>query len=224
MNNEDENNENKSKVMEIAGLTVRLREPETGDTPHPLILMLHGWTGDERSMWIFTSRLPDNALLIAPRGLYKAPWGGYSWYEAQTQRLPSFADLKPAINRLLDLLKPEHFPDADLATLRVVGFSQGAALTYTFGLLHPDMVRCFAGLSGFLPDGAEEVIKERPLVDKDVFITHGSQDTIVDVSKARNAVEKMERAGAQVTYCEDDVGHKLSLTCFKALETFFECH
>jgi hypothetical protein len=31
----------------------------------------------------------------------------------------------------------------------------------------------------------------------------------------------LERAGAQVTYCEEDVGHKLSAPCFNALKSFF---
>jgi len=31
----------------------------------------------------------------------------------------------------------------------------------------------------------------------------------------------LERAGASVAYCEDEVGHKLSANCLHALENFF---
>jgi len=32
----------------------------------------------------------------------------------------------------------------------------------------------------------------------------------------------LENAGATVTYCEDNVGHKLSIKCFRGLEAFYE--
>jgi hypothetical protein len=31
----------------------------------------------------------------------------------------------------------------------------------------------------------------------------------------------LELGGASVIYCEDDVGHKLSSSCFRGMETFF---
>ena len=54
-----------------------------------------------------------------------------------------------------------------------------------------------------------------------MFLAHGAFDEIVPVGRAREAVKLLGQAGAQVTYCEDDVGHKLSLSCFQSLQTFF---
>ena len=102
-----------------------------------------------------------------------------------------------------------------------VGFSQGAALAYTFALLYPEGVSSLAGLSGFLPDGALTLAKGQPLKRKPIFLAHGTQDELVPVKRARQAVKLLEQAGAQVTYCEDDVGHKLSVSCFRGLESFF---
>jgi hypothetical protein len=34
-------------------------------------------------------------------------------------------------------------------------------------------------------------------------------------------VALLEKAGATVTYCEEDVGHKLSAGCFRGLESYF---
>jgi predicted esterase len=52
-------------------------------------------------------------------------------------------------------------------------------------------------------------------------MAHGTQDALVPVARARQARQILLEAGAQVTYCEDDVGHKLSASCFRGLETFF---
>jgi predicted esterase len=43
----------------------------------------------------------------------------------------------------------------------------------------------------------------------------------VPIALGRRAVEILELAGASVTYCEDEVGHKLSASCFRGLEAFF---
>ncbi len=50
---------------------------------------------------------------------------------------------------MLELLNPNFFPAADFSNLHLVGFSQGAALSYTFGLLQPKKLHSLAGLSGF---------------------------------------------------------------------------
>jgi phospholipase/carboxylesterase len=208
------------KSLQIDRWKLRLRRPQ-GEGPHPTILMLHGWTGDENSMWIFASRLPSDALLIAPRGRFPTPLGGYGWQPEDKRRWPEVDDLRPAIDDLLQLLTPANFPDADLDNFSLVGFSQGAALSYTFSLLHPLRIHQAAGLSGFLPKDAGRLIENAPLKGKRLFAAHGTQDNMVPVERARSAVDLLEKAGAKVTYCEDDVGHKLSLTCFKALQNFF---
>jgi len=41
-------------------------------------------------------------------------------------------------------------------------------------------------------------------------VAHGTQDQLVPIDRARTSIELLEQAGAQVTYCEDEVGHKLS--------------
>ena len=46
-----------------------------------LLLLLHGWTGDENSMWVFARNFPRAAWMLAPRAPFLAPSGGYSWRE-----------------------------------------------------------------------------------------------------------------------------------------------
>ncbi len=119
------------------------------------------------------------------------------------------------------MLNTMHFPNVALSHVSLVGFSQGTALSYTFALMYPERVTSVAGLSGFLPEGAIDLVSSRPLLGKRIFIAHGTRDELVSVERARLAVELLKQAGAQVTYCEDDVGHKLSMSCFHGLQAFF---
>lgn len=185
--------------------------------------MIHGWTGDENSMWVFSSRLPRSALLIAPRGLYPNQGvSGYSWHADLPKPWPWVNDFQPAVEKLLSTISSRYFPQGDFSTLHLIGFSQGAALAYSIAITHPGQIASLAGLSGFLPDGASGWLANERLKGLPVFVAHGTQDERVPVEKARMSVSLLESAGADVIYCEDDVGHKLSAKCFRGLEAFYK--
>ena len=212
--------ENQRELIKIHGWTFRVQKPRLPG-PHRIILLLHGWTGDEDAMWVFGSRLPQDALLVAPRGLFPTPLGGYGWHPHEIGSWPWVDDFRPVIEELLEILCSDPFPNSDCSTVSMVGFSQGAALAFAFGMLFPARVELIAGLSGFLPEGADAIARNKPLTDKHLFLAHGARDQIVIVDRARSAVKILESAGAQVSYCEDDVGHKLSASCNNGLQNFF---
>jgi phospholipase/carboxylesterase len=213
---------NELKTMQVQDWVLRYRAP-AGEGSSKVIVLLHGWTGDEDSMWVFASRLPEDHLLIAPRGIYPAPGEGYAWHpQASKKTWPWVADFRSAVDMLLELFNLwPNTPAADFSKIRLAGFSQGAALAYTFALLYPGRLLSLAGLAGFLPDGASVHIQNRPLEGLPVYVSHGIKDQLVPVARARQGVQLLKHAGAIVTYCESDVGHKLSAGCFNGMEVFF---
>ena len=213
----------KLKILEFQNWTIRYRLPD-GDGPFPVIWLLHGWTGDEDSMWIFASRLPKEYLLLAPRGLFKTPLGGYSWHRMSDDKIwPSVDEFRPAVNDLNLLMDnwPAYAPAADFSRFRMAGFSQGGALAFSFAMLNPKPIIALAGLATFLPEDSVNYLHPTRLKDIPIYISHGVKDNLIPVTRARLAVEQLDQAGAQVQYCESDVGHKLSAECFKGMEDFF---
>jgi phospholipase/carboxylesterase len=200
---------------------MRLHRPD-GAGPFPVLLLLHGWTGDEDSMWVFTPRLPKNALIIAPRGLYKTRDVGYGWHPELSKPWPWVEDFCPSVEKLLLAISDRNFPDGDFSNLHLLGFSQGAALAFSMAIMVPERIASLAGLSGFLPDGASAWLGSERVKGLPIFIAHGSEDDRVPIDKARMSVGLLEKAGAKVTYCEDNVGHKLSAKCFRGLEAFYQ--
>jgi phospholipase/carboxylesterase len=224
--------ENQTEELRFEDWILRVRIP-SGEGPHPVALLLHGLSGDEKVMWVFASRMPSDLLMIAPRALHPFEGGGYTWHPNPLNKWPDLTDFRPAVQKVLELLDTlqsrndlqlssgNSLPEADYARVSLVGFSQGAALSYSLAMLHPQRVALLAGLAGFLPEGTEELAAQRPLQGKKVFITHGTKDQTVPVARARNARDILSTAGAEVAYCEEETGHKLSVACFRSLADFF---
>ncbi|GAB4495612.1 MAG: alpha/beta fold hydrolase [Anaerolineales bacterium] len=187
-----------------------------------ILLMLHGWTGDENSMWVFARNFPKDYSLIAPRAPHPAAESGYSWRApAPRGSWPTIELMRPAAQSLMDLLDAfARAYDLDSSVVDVIGFSQGGAMTFTLGWLYPQRVRKMGILAGFAPEGAEETLQPGSLTGKHVFVAHGTQDQMVPIALAQRTVQLLQNAGASVTYCESEVGHKLSADCLTALETY----
>lgn len=206
-----------------------LRVRETQSKSPRLLVLIHGWTGDENSMWVFTRALSPDYWILAPRAPHAAEPSGFSWRPAQplTNGRPSLEMLLPAAEALIHLVDEysasvthRGLCQLDAQQFDLMGFSQGAAMVNVLGMLYPHRVRKMGVLAGFVPSGLEELALKKPLAGKNIFVAHGTQDQMVPIDRARASIEFLERAGAQVTYCEDEVGHKLSASCLRALETY----
>lgn len=214
---------NNISLITFKDWTLRVRE-STDPAPR-LLLLIHGLTGDENSMWVFARELPSSYWMIAPRAPHdtQMPEGGYSW------RPPRFAnmnevslDVQRSAAQALIRLVDEYAASVglDASSFDVMGFSQGAAMSSLLAFLYPDRVGKVAILAGFVPRGLGEFVSQGSLEGKPFFVAHGTKDQMVSIDQARASIEILEQAGAQVTYCEDNVGHKVSITCLRALQKF----
>jgi phospholipase/carboxylesterase len=211
-----------AELREFRGWTFRFRPASAA--PSRFLILLHGWTGDENSMWVFARKLPQQIAVLAPRGLYAAPEGGYTWREIRqvTQGLPGLDDFRPPAEALISFIDDwSHEVGISSKQIDLIGFSQGAALTFALALLYPERIRGLAALSGFMPEGAEYLLARHVLEGKSIFIAHGKQDDMVPVEQARRAVALLEVSGALVTYCETEGGHKVSADCYSRMADIF---
>lgn len=217
---------NNTHQMTYNGWTMRVRHAT--EEPARFMLLLHGWTGDENSMWIFTNRFPADMWIAAPRAPHASQKGGYSWRPLHSVQdsdwgLPTLSDLKPAAEGLIRLVDNVSASiGVDASQFELAGFSQGGALANVLALLYPQRIRKAAVLAGFMPAGVDDLLERRVLAGKHFFVAHGTQDDMVPFERARGSIELLEKGGAQVTFCEAKVGHKLSADCLRALETFFK--
>jgi phospholipase/carboxylesterase len=188
-----------------------------------LFILLHGWTGDENSMDIFTRAFPTGAWLISPRAPFPSPTTGYSW-------LPILLDLPAAREKVegiaseieIQILEWKRILKIPLETpTHLVGFSQGGALALLFSMLNSNRFDKTACLSGFLPEWSVDLIYPQSLENQTYLIIHGLNDQTIPVDRARTASQILQNAGATVTYHENPIGHKLAAAGFNTLKEFY---
>ncbi len=196
---------------------------QPGEKPDsPVLIALHGWTGDENTMTIFTNNIGSRFSRLLPRAPYPSSEGGFSWVPPETSRPSRFSDLKPAAD-LIASQWTEWLSQKGVSAppkFSLVGFSQGAALSLIITILYPNLIDRAAILAGFLPEGYSETDLQKVRGIR-YFVSHGTRDEIIEYEKAEKFVSVLRSNGAEVEFCPAEVGHRISAGCFKNLEAFF---
>ena len=192
-----------------------VREPKIKSDKPPLIILLHGYRSNEQDLFSLAPSLPDKFLVVSARGPYTISEGSYMWYQAD------FSKEKPIINKeqaessrkvileFIEQLKIEH--SFDETQVYLVGFSQGAIMSYNVGLTEPMKIKGFAAMSGRIPDEIEtKVASKDKLQHLSVFISHGTIDNVLKIENARNAKEYLKKLNIIPTYKEYPEPHTIS--------------
>ena len=106
----------------------------------------------------------------------------------------------------------------DPARLALGGFSDGASYALSLGLPNGDLFSHLVAYSpGFL-------VRSRPLAGTPrIFVSHGTNDTILPVSISRDTiVPALRDAGYDVTYQEFDGGHEVPAAISEAALDWFQ--
>jgi pimeloyl-ACP methyl ester carboxylesterase len=157
---------NDTELVQFKEWTLRIRPASV--RPSRLLLMVHGWTGSEDSMWVFARDMPPENWIIAPRAPYPAGPGGYSWrrHDPGTQGRPSLELLQPSVEALVRLVDEyAHSVGVDAARFDVMGFSR-CRDGQCPAMLHPERVRQVSGLCL-----RAEALVQRPLAGKKIFVS-----------------------------------------------------
>ncbi len=205
-----------------SGLIHCVRIPETASRtqPAPMVVMLHGWSGDESVMWVFKHSLPPNVAVITPRAPLELTNGGFVWFE-ETHLNPALESQKLALNKLEHFLTclPRLYP-VNPTQMVLIGFSQGAMLGNAFTLTHPNNVIGVASLVGAMLQMPAIERHAGLLAGLPVFVAHGVRDDIIPVSAAQYTRDVYVQLGADVTYVEYPVAHKMNPQGMKDLKTW----
>jgi phospholipase/carboxylesterase len=197
-------------VGTIDDLPHRVREAK--GEPAGALVLLHGrGTSEDDLFGLFDELDPDRRLVgVAPRAPMEVPPGGNHWYVVRRVGFPDPSSFGPTMEKLTGWF--DSLPDAiGVPAERTVlgGFSQGAVMSYALGLgTGRPRPAALVALSGFIPT-VEGWELDEELDGFPAALGHGTFDPIIEVGFGREAKERLEAAGADVTWRESPVQHTI---------------
>jgi|RhiMethySRZTD1v2_1073278.scaffolds.fasta_scaffold1219533_1 predicted esterase len=167
--------------------------PASAPDPAPLVVYLHGATGNEQQGIRRLSALADEFgfLLLSPasqEGTWDAIRSGYG---------PDVRFIDQALSKVF----AQH--RIDPRKIAVCGFSDGASYALGLGISNGDLFQSVMAFSpGFIPSGVEKNGTPR------LFISHGTKDRILPIDNcSRRLVPVLKGAGYAVKFEEFDGPH-----------------
>jgi phospholipase/carboxylesterase len=203
-----------------------VKEPKTKTQNPPLLILLHGYGSNKEDLFSFAEELPDDLLIVSAQAPYEMGYGGYAWYAINFDDVKGkFSDLKQAKTSLdiiavfIDEIKQKYKTNPDKTFL--LGFSQGAILSYSLSFFYPNKVQNVIALSGYINTELlpTEISKE---IQTSYYCSHGSVDQVLPIEWARKSKPFLDNLGFQNIYSEYPVGHGVAPQNFYSFKTWIE--
>ena len=193
-----------------------VQEPKVKHDKNPLLLLLHGYGSNEEDLFSFASELPDDSYVISVRAPYDLQPYGHAWYaihfDADENKFSDNVQAKQSVEIIASFIDEivKQYP-IDTENVTLIGFSQGAILSYATALTYPEKISKVVALSGYFnQEILPEIIDTKAISHLKFFVSHGSVDQVIPVDWARKAKPALENLGLEVEYQEYPIGHGVS--------------
>jgi len=191
---------------------------------YPTVVALHGRGTDAYDLIPLVESLGLDMLTIAPRApnLFEVG-GGYAWYDLSEEGIPDPNSFRESLRLLEEFLIEirKGYPVGPTG-LVLLGFSQGAVMSYAAGLVDPKHIRGIIALSGYIPNRSNLPIKWGELKGFPVFISHGTYDELIPLKLGKESAELLRNAGANVTFKEYTMGHQVTEDTLRDLTSWMQ--
>ncbi|MGA9703140.1 alpha/beta hydrolase [Pseudomonas sp.] len=166
----------------------------------PLVIFLHGFGSNEEDLFGIKDALPSTWTYLSARAPMPVDPHGFRWFTKTLDDADyngETADLQRSAALIADFVTQataKYHTQPDRVFL--VGFSQGAIMSYEVGLRQPQRVRGIAALSGsVLPVLKAELKPDERLNKLAIFIGHGTLDQALPYASATRANEVLTGLG-----------------------------
>lgn len=208
-------------------LPYRYRPSKLPDSP-PALFMFHGYGSNEDDLFGFAPELPEELAIFSARAPYPLQPYGYAWYaiyfDAQTGK---FNDTKEAIasrEKIKTFIsEATKTYDLDPTNITLLGFSQGAILSYAVSLTYPNLVKNCIALSGYVdPEMADSSQLASAKSKPNFYCSHGTVDQVIPIEWARRTPEYLRTLGIQTKLNEFPVGHGVAPENLRQLKAWLQ--
>lgn len=191
------------------------REPKDITSKTPIIILLHGVGSNEEDLFSLVNQLPDKYLVISARAPIPLNSNSFAWYQVDFSKGRPVYDYNEAeksrftIIKFIEDLKKKYALDSN--EIFLLGFSQGAIMSYSVALTRPDLIKGMVAISGrLLEEIKPKVVDDTKIKNLNLFIVHGKNDNVLSIDYARNANEFLKTKIYNTFLKEYNAGHEIT--------------
>src|SRR5690625_236768 len=201
-----------------------LRASSLTDKKAPTIIMLHGYGSDENDLFSFSAALDPRYLIVSARAPIPMQPYGNAWYaityEPGNKKFTNdeqAVSSRDTIAQFVDEVVENYHADPEQIIL--MGFSQGAILSYSVALSYTEKISAIVAMSGYIHNALlKENFEKNYFSNLKVYSSHGSIDEVVPVEWDRQTKPFLENLNIEVKYSEFPVGHGVSPENFREIQ------
>jgi len=196
-------------------------------TKAPLLVMVHGYGSHENDLFGLKDYLSPDAHYVSVRAPLNLGFGGFAWYPINFDNLGKkesdtiqAAESRDLLMRFIKEYKAAN--NLENNPVWLLGFSQGAILSYSLALNYPEQFKCVMPLSGYiLKEIVPTTFKEGALRNISFFISHGQEDDVIPIAAPRQGLAVLEQLKINHIYREYPQGHGIGPENLQDLKTWF---
>jgi len=175
------------------------------------IFLIHGFGSNFDDLFSFKTFLPKNLTIISLEAPILLEMGGFAWYSINyNENFEKWSNTEEAmlsidqIHSTINILIKKY--NLDYKDISLLGFSQGAILSWAIGFNYPRLIRRVIALSGYIN---EDLINNNN-IHFIAYASHGIIDPVIPVDWSRNTIRKYIKTDNKILYKEYNDGHTVS--------------
>lgn len=216
-----------------------VREPKVKLDKNPVLFLLHGYGSNEEDLFSFAPEISADFFIVSARAPYDMQPYGAAWYainfDATGGKFSDNEQAQDSMNLLLTFIKQlsEHYP-INSKDINLLGFSQGAILSFGLSLSYPQIFNRVIAMSGYInedliqfKDGLASRFRDlgcRQAGGKtpQYFISHGTMDQVVPYEWAARSPAFLDKIGANYHFKDYPIGHGVARDNFYDMKNWLE--
>lgn len=186
-----------------------------------LLIVLHGYGSNEQDLASLAPFLPEQLNIVALRAPLVLPHGGFSWFPIAEPGHPDLSTVEAAVEKVLQFVESEVAP-LNPASVGVLGFSQGGAMTIELLRARPELFAYGLNLSGFAVQGERARDAELRTLKPQLFWGYDVGDPVIHPAAIARTADFVPEHFSVTVERYPGIGHSISREELTDISAFIE--
>ena len=202
-------------------MSYRIKKSKQIKGPYSAIILIHGYGSNMDDLFSFANYLPEQYTIISIHAPLELPFGGGAWYsinfDSNLKKWSDNDEAKKSLGKIIDQL--DYFAstyELNPNNISLIGFSQGAILSWSLLLDHPSLFRRAICMSGYIN---QEILQKSIGEYRNVlaYSSHGLNDFTVPYDWAKSSILTLKENNPKVIFNTYPDGHNVSPENFESI-------